>query len=1168
MEENDKSVEFGLLDHQLESVSGVDSIYEEGYRFAGVKLPTGGGKSFVAMMEMLKAAGNDYKSKSNDGIVNDASIMYVAPTNEILFQIQSNIAEFILKKDVDKMDRNEIIEAVKKAFPNLSLKCYATLLSESKNGELKDQDPDLIILDEAHRSGASGWQQAVSELVGCKVENGEPVYDPNSKKKSKVLAISATPERDVDGKNMMDLWASALDNRTPEEIRERKHLGMDLDLDTAVRKGIVVQPEVIHFDANLVDTPEYKRLVELYSSATGKTKESLRKRLDKINREVIGIENYDTLSPEDQEMAKLAKNIEVIAKAVNDGKIPEDGKMILFTPENREINGVKPTIPKFFEGKEEFIRSMLEKAGLDIDVSYLSCFLKDSENEINLNNFNKPVGELTEEDRKKGRTEPADYKVIMATNKLNEGIHAKGITNSFMLRNIQEGENTNQRAQTIMFLQQIGRTVFSILPGKDVKRPVIFDYANNFYTQNRDNPRKDKIEIFELTETQKMLIKEVREATIECYKTNAPINQRLPRLMDTLKILREYRFGPNEELGFTPTSSMIGSKTTLNQLLDTPPLSEKKAEIIERLTEEGLYTSKKDYVIGKDFYDAKTALWNGTKCFENYSLEEIVANGIIDTKSSVGMAEMRTYANKGMLDVHTGFIKMGVPMRFRDMNIYTGTECDVNGRDIDGFYQDQFDEMGYDSDGFDRNGFDRDGIHKVTKTIHDRNGFMANGINIQTGTELDLLGFNSKGIKPVYNTIEKINPEDPEETIMVDVLVGGWDKDGYWHLPNRDGGFGCRISKYSEGFEPRQDVHGFNPKGKHLGTGIRTDWNGFYADGKSSKGYWEAEKYYDDRNSEGRDIDGFDLNDFDVKGIHRDTGTRLNLQGKSIALFTEAARAIKEGLDKTSAEVKKKILGLHEDGKFHLKGKDGEVVRTYNAYNFNGEGINAITGLYTDEYGFSMIEYYMRSDRQKTNEFGFKASEVPKIVAGKNPRDFYKIARIKGRTFRCNILGTDESGKTIDGKKHPALELTGDYIKKCVKSGMSKDEFIKQYAIQNKMLVPEAERILKTSFMQAITLYRICPELQKTSEVAKDFYSAEPSRVQDFIKACPGLQMTIKRDVLGYITELERIEDKQQQVTNSRDIQNAKAQIESLKKQNYAVSKKIEKLKKIPGMEL
>lgn len=1204
MEEKDMSVDFPLLPHQIQTVEGVDPIYSEdglNRRFAGAKLPTGGGKSFVAMNEILKAAGNDYLSKTNDGVVNNASIMYVAPTNEILFQIQSNIVEFILKKDIDKLTidecevairsafskreadsilkksddnirKNGIIALVRNAFPNLSLKCYATLVSEMEAGTLKEQDPDFVILDEAHRSGATKSQLAVAELLGCEIKNGEPVFDPNSKKKSKVLAISATPERDVDGKNMMDLWAKALDNLTQEQIDNKEHLGMDLDLDTAVREGIVVQPEVIHFDANLVNTPDYKRLVRLHDEATGKTKEVLRQRLDEINRDVIGIPGYDTMSVEEQNEAREKKNIEVMIQAIKDGKVNAGGKMIMFIPHNVEKNGIKPEMPDYLQQKEDFIRKLLADSGLNIEVTKLSSYYDKIDSDMNttiLNNFNRPVGEQNEEDKSAG-IKPYDFKIIIASDKLNEGIHAKGITNSFMERNIQEGENTNQRAQTILFLQQIGRTVFSIVPGKEPKaRPVIFDYSNNFYTQNRDNPRKDKIEIFQLTETQEKLLKAVRMATLDVYKATAPISSRLPRLIDTLQILREYKFGPNNDIDFIPNVEMFDKNTTLEKLLDMSPLVEKKAEILERLENEDLYNPKKPYKIGKDFCDAKESFWKGTKCFENYDLEVLNACGIIDTKSRTGMKELQAYAAKGFVDLQTGFIKMGVAESFRSLNIYTSTEFDPYGKDIQGFFPGQFDELGYDSDGYDRNGFNDQGIHKETKTIHNSRGFMANGINILTGTEFDLLGYNSQGIKPVIGIEERTDSENPDRIIEVEVVAGGWDKDGYWHLPNSDGEFGGTVSKWSEGYEPKQDVHGFKTDKTHVDTGSKLNLQHFYALGDCYNPDYD-DKY---RDREGYDIDGFDRDGFNCQGIHKVTGTRWDLNQKTVEVYNEASKAIKAGIDKFTVEQKAKFFSIYPDGKFHYKRNDGsEYTRTYNQNNFDTEGINRITGEYKDIFGFTMIDHATKAEKQRVNEFGFKPSEVPKIVAGKNLRDCYKATYIKGKYFKCNILGTNEKGEMVNNEKHPSLILTENYIRKCMKSGTSIEEFAREYAIQNKMLVPEAEREIRKAFVQATTLYRICPELQKTSELSKVFYTIEPEKVQEFISMCPNLEAYIRKDAKGYTQELERIEKEQDEVDrspirNQQDMEEARKKADRLKKQNFAVKKRLEAIKNIPGME-
>ena len=111
MEGYENSVDFPLYEHQLEAVNGVDDIYSDNRRLAGVKLPTGGGKSCVAMQEILRAGGNNYADKKpDDKDINLAEILYVAPTNEILFQIQCNIAEFILKKDVDILSDNAFLD--------------------------------------------------------------------------------------------------------------------------------------------------------------------------------------------------------------------------------------------------------------------------------------------------------------------------------------------------------------------------------------------------------------------------------------------------------------------------------------------------------------------------------------------------------------------------------------------------------------------------------------------------------------------------------------------------------------------------------------------------------------------------------------------------------------------------------------------------------------------------------------------------------------------------------------------------------------------------------------------------------------------------------------------------------------------------------------------------
>ena len=1162
MEGYENSVDFPLYEHQLEAVNGVDDIYSDNRRLAGVKLPTGGGKSFVAMQEILRAGGNNYADKKpDDKDINLAEILYVAPTNEILFQIQCNIAEFILKKDVDSMSKEEIKEAVKRAFPNLKLKCYATLISEMKQDRegkkvsrerLKDYDPDLVILDEAHRSGATESQQAVAELLGCDIENGELKYNPNSKKKSKVLAISATPERDVDGKNMMDLWAKALDNLSQERIDNKDHIGKDLDLDTAVRNGIVIQPEVIHFDGNLVDTPDYRRMVAAYASpAKQSVKRAIRQRLDEINTEIFGIPNFDQLSPEEQLELKTRKNLQTMVEAIKAGKIPEGGKMIMFIPHYTGDEKEKD-YDKFFAEKKEFIEKMLAESGLEpLRIDVLSSKYTEEQNTDRLDLFNKPTGTLTEQEEKEGK-EPPKFNIIIASDKLNEGIHAKGITNSFMLRSVQEGENTNQRAQTILFLQQIGRTVFTIKPGSTPpKRPVIFDYAGNFYTQNRDNPRENKIEIFELTPIQEKLLKASRLSVREVTEGKSTISAKLPRLMETLKVLRQYTFGPNNE-AFVPTEDLLDSSMTLEKLLDTPPYNSRKEEIIANLEDMGLYSSRAGYKIGADYVSAIDAFWKDTKCFEEFDLSELIENGIIDSTSKAGKERLYKLEEKGYVDLATGFIKAAAPKKFREMNIYTGTNLGKDGLNINGIDPSRYDlETGLDEDNYDIYGFNPEGKHKKTGTIHDEKGFQADGINILTGTEYDLLGYNRDGICPMRVTraaFERVQAElaeaktkaqrdkvayTKEELVFKDnedsVIIGGWDRDNFWHAAElTENGevieYSKSLTKYTEGTKPKFDRYGYPSVNKIGQYNVYTNPpkmladDGIDRDGSYLGRLYEASpnrkfrkmlyqrvygrEIWVDRDNFSKD-DGFSIggvtNNGRVipSGVHKETGTRFDPQGRPVSFFSEKGLAVGKNITK-------------------------EIIKNFGIENFDEHGISTITGDIEDIYGFTALDYKAaKLGRTPRNAFGKTIADIPKTVVDKDIRSLYTKKDIRsgpnrGKLFFINVLGTDKAGKLENGEMHPAMGIAEKYVESCIKNGMPLEEFKIKIAREEKMLVIEADRHIRTSLNQAAVLMRICPELarsEKCQKLTKLFNNATSEQKKEFFDLCPGLEDSLRKDL-------------------------------------------------------
>lgn len=91
---------------------------------------------------------------------------------------------------------------------------------------------DLIIFDELHRSGATDWNKHILELL------------KNQTKETKVLGITATPLRDMDGKNMAVEWARYF-GYLEEEIQRHEHLSMNMDLEEAIKLGYVVNPKVV-----------------------------------------------------------------------------------------------------------------------------------------------------------------------------------------------------------------------------------------------------------------------------------------------------------------------------------------------------------------------------------------------------------------------------------------------------------------------------------------------------------------------------------------------------------------------------------------------------------------------------------------------------------------------------------------------------------------------------------------------------------------------------------------------------------------------------------------------------------------------------------------------------------------------------------------------------------
>ena len=96
-----------------------------------------------------------------------------------------------------------------------------------------------MVLDELHRTGAKEWGEKLNTLIDNQPGN------------AKVLGITATPRRDVDGMNMANEMAERL-GYTNQEAVSGKHIAMNMSLTNAIRMGLVVNPKLISCVYSLV----------------------------------------------------------------------------------------------------------------------------------------------------------------------------------------------------------------------------------------------------------------------------------------------------------------------------------------------------------------------------------------------------------------------------------------------------------------------------------------------------------------------------------------------------------------------------------------------------------------------------------------------------------------------------------------------------------------------------------------------------------------------------------------------------------------------------------------------------------------------------------------------------------------------------------------------------
>ena len=291
-----KNTEIRLKTYQREAIENINEAYKN-HKFTSVILPTGTGKSYVALSEMHYIEKEISKLEENK----HAKILYLAPNDYILNQLKRIIVKNYRESYPFSYSDEDV---VKNAFPNLSLYTYQYLTKGTNSDEIINSEYDLIVFDELHRTGAAEWQKNIEKLL----EN-QP---------AKVLGITATPERDMDKRDMSEIFAKKY-GYTDDEILDEKHLSYNMDLLEAIERGIIHSPNVVNCEYSLIKDGSLDELkLKIDDIIDENLKKEKRREYEKVRREISEADGID----------KILKD-----------NLKQDGKYIVFIPITKNKNG-------------------------------------------------------------------------------------------------------------------------------------------------------------------------------------------------------------------------------------------------------------------------------------------------------------------------------------------------------------------------------------------------------------------------------------------------------------------------------------------------------------------------------------------------------------------------------------------------------------------------------------------------------------------------------------------------------------------------------------------------------------------------------------------------------------------------------------------------------------
>lgn len=537
-----QNLRYGFRDYQLVTHSNIRGIYsrDEYNRLACSVSPTGSGKSFIGMGEIVQAGmGFDTdtswldsgSSIDENGIIHDKKILYIAPTNSILSQVKLHIVKSLLLSpydfsnmsiadinqmmkedfsninfkditlggDIDEeslsasdkrgmiiknLSPRQITDMVKRAFPGLSLKCYAgikglNLSDEEKITKEEMESAELIVLDEAHRIMADTWKADVQSLL-------------DNNHTAKILAVTATPDRmDKAQANVMAVLAKMV--YPDATLTPDMYMASDMYVLDAIRDGKVNAPEISEPDFSVIRSKQYEELALAWINENNpEEKERLNNILSRIDEEVIGVPNYHKLKKDKAEPIIENQIQDTVAQAVS-----PTGKYIAFVPAN--LNKAELTQEQHFIEQARQIREHFAKVtdnngkAVPITISYVSSEgagiidengvihppVRENEDGTKENVPQKDASDVILQQFEGESSTTGGIKIVLSIDKISEGVHVDGIDGVLMCRSI--GENS-----TNVYLQESGRAISSMDPDKPFeahKKTQVIDLVGNTFKQ-------------------------------------------------------------------------------------------------------------------------------------------------------------------------------------------------------------------------------------------------------------------------------------------------------------------------------------------------------------------------------------------------------------------------------------------------------------------------------------------------------------------------------------------------------------------------------------------------------------------------------------------------------------------------------------------------------------